>query len=74
MKKNKLTLTMQFDMADGSDSFGKFCKALIDGGFEDAVRLMGKELLKEAKRRKLPIVKELASYSRKPHSSGNGAH
>jgi hypothetical protein len=58
-KKGKLTLTIQFDPKDGSDSFGRFCKALMDGGFEDVVREMGKRLVAEAKRRKLPVVKEL---------------
>jgi hypothetical protein len=58
-QKGKMTLMIQFPVADKADTFGRFCKALIDGGFEDVVRAMGKKLIQEAKRRKLPIVKEL---------------
>jgi hypothetical protein len=57
-KSGKLKVALEFDLHDGSDTFGNFCKALIEGGFQDAVKQMGNELLKEAKRRNLPIADE----------------
>jgi hypothetical protein len=57
-KSGKLKVALEFDLHDGSDAFGNFCKALVAGGFQDAVKQMGNELLKEAKRRNLPIADE----------------
>jgi hypothetical protein len=56
-KRNKMTLTLEFNAGD--ETFSKFCKALIDGGFDYLVRSMAQELLAEAKRRKLPIAAEI---------------
>jgi hypothetical protein len=63
-KNGKLTMTVQFDLRDSADTFGKFCKALLDGGFEDVVRQMAQALLKEAKRRKLPLAAEIEKVVR----------
>ena len=63
-KISKLKMTVQFDLSDNAKTFGRFCKALIDGGFEDVVRGIAKELLAEAKRRNLPIAKELEAATK----------
>lgn len=64
-KTNKLTVSMQFDLADGTDGFSKFCKALLDGGFETEVRELAHMLLAEAERRKLPVAKKIRAALKK---------
>jgi hypothetical protein len=42
--KIRITMTVEFDLDRHPESFGKFCEALIDGGFTKEVRAMAQEL------------------------------
>ena len=59
--KKPLTMTFELDTSrEGWErEFRRFVAALLDAGFREAVRGLGLQLLKEAKKRKLPIAAEL---------------
>jgi hypothetical protein len=58
---SKLKFTVEIDTsADGwRDEFRTFMKMLIDNGYGDQVSGLAQQMVDEARRRNLPIVKEL---------------
>ena len=61
-KSNELSITITIDTEvwpGWTMEFSRLMKVLIENGYEDQVRQLAAQFVAEAKRRKLPIVKEL---------------
>jgi hypothetical protein len=54
-KKNRIRLTLEFDLSRGTDEFVKFAAALRSGGFEYLIFEMAEALRKEAGRRGIEL-------------------
>ena len=59
--KNSLKILIQIDTNEEGweQEFSRLIKILLTGGYEDQVKGLAQQMLAEAKRRKLPIVKEM---------------
>jgi hypothetical protein len=67
-----LTVTLRFDLKD--NSFGLFCEALLNGGFEETARALATGLLEEGKRRKVPVAFELEAAIQKRREASDGSN